>query len=152
MVEFDRLEDGRYIDSIGESRLDTLEGEIIDTWDYISDGGDRYGGEMDEIYIFGSWARGTAIPGESDLDVVIFLEGVHESQEFDVNRMWMAAEISDMAEQSLRFTEFDGYDIFIEDSYNKQAITKEKMKETREGRVEGERQVYSLTDRRYYNG
>jgi predicted nucleotidyltransferase len=143
----DREKEGEFIHELKDLVIDNIEEEVKSSVEY---GADVDRSMIDSIYIFGSWARGTAIEGESDLDIAVFFkEGVR-----DMDYTWESAMVSDSMEMGNPMVRamFEGFDVLLFDGKVKDETIQEKMTESRSGRFEGEQQVYNLTKRRYENG
>lgn len=149
MVTYDRKQDGKYITDF--DALDRLERMLQDSIDQALSDFD-VGAETDSIHVFGSWARGTAIPEQSDLDVIAFLMTNQEAR-FDANKIPISARVGDLMEMGRfskrRFDWFDGIDTFVEHARNKQTMLQSKATETRDTRPEGNTGTYNLTDREF---
>lgn len=149
MAQYDRINSGKFITDFDD--LDRLENMLLDDLESaLSDF--NIGAELDEMHVFGSWARGTAIPEESDLDVIAFVITNQEAR-FDANKISISARFGDLMEMGRfstpRFRWFDGIDTFVEHARNKQTMLQSKATETRDKRPEGQTGTYNLTERQY---
>jgi hypothetical protein len=149
MARYDRVESGKFITDF--DALDRLEDMLTDSLQRALNDFD-VGAELDEMHVFGSWARGTAIPEQSDLDVIAFVITNQEAR-FDANKIPISARFGDLMEMgrfsSSRFRWFDGIDTFVEHARNKQTMLQSKATETRDDRPEGQTGTYNLTERNY---
>lgn len=149
MADYDRVNSGKRITDF--DALDRLERMLQDAVEQALSDFD-VGAEIDSIHIFGSWARGTAIPKQSDLDVITFLITNQEAR-FDANKIPISARVGDLMEMGRfskqRFNWFGGIDTFVEHTRNKQTMLQSKATESRDDRPEGDTGTYNLTKRQY---
>jgi len=149
MVQYDRINSGKFITDFND--LDRLEQILLDgLQSSLNDF--NINAEPDEIHVFGSWARGTAIPKQSDLDVIVFVTTDQEAR-FDANKIPISARFGNLIEADhflkTRFDWFNGIDAFTEHARNKKTVLQSKATESRDDRPEGKRGTYNLTKRQY---
>jgi predicted nucleotidyltransferase len=151
MVEFTRrIDEGKSITEQTSERLTELHEKIQAAQEFAQDGLGLDVGRP-TVYVFGSWARGTALAGQSDLDVVMMYEPP-DFTEFAQGQIWLTNETREvMRERKSGWMEnlFDGYDIFSIAGRNADTKLNNKFTESRDDRPEGETRIYNLTEQRF---
>lgn len=98
-------------------RLEALEEEIRKAVNFEL-GTVDFDADIRSVMVFGSYARGTAVKGESDLDVLVEFTDITNKENFHTEKMWLVGAASNRMEQAatpLMRDWFNGYDIlFIE--------------------------------------
>lgn len=152
MVKFKRRkEDGKIITDLAERTLDEILETVVDVQtDVQVDRGVSIGKPV--VYVFGSWARGTAIPQESDLDLAL-LYHPQDWGEFKRAQLWITNSIRKglVEEETPNMAEnFEDYDLAIV-SFRNSHLLNDKFTESRDDRPEGTPQIYNLNDKRFRN-
>lgn len=133
--------------------LDLLEDEIErlykEAMDTVS-----FNGDIKNIYIFGSYARGTAVKGKSDLDVAVVLENIDFGEKkWGLENIHVAEMLTKTLDEESpqMFSEwFRGYDVltFTINEWNREKSSKSR---TSRDEIEGQTGVYNLTKREFIN-
>jgi len=152
-VSGDRAERGVGIEAI--PRLPTLRSNIVDTVEDCTADEELIG--RGPIYIVGSFARGTALPGESDLDLVVTLNPAESvdvlTPRFDAAKIRISGCLASKPDREL----FTPEQQQVVDSRDLIEVTPELLpnalegflRDTRDRRVLGDRKVYDLINDEY---
>lgn len=150
MVDFNlRKEEGKDISDLSDRARKEILDVIMEAQSQVQSSRDMEAGEPD-IYVFGSWARGTAIDGRSDIDLAL-LYFPDDFTAFKQEQMWATGDIREKMEEleTERMKRlFDGYDIALV-TFRNQHMLNDKFTESRSDRPEGTPQIYNLNDMRF---
>lgn len=127
-------------------RLEALEENIREAVNFEM-GTVDFDADIRSVIIFGSYARGTAVKGESDLDVIVEFENIDKRDNFDREKMWLVTSASNRLEQMatpLMEDWFNGYDVLFME-VGDMAMLQEKKTDDRVVGPDGHPGVYDIT-------
>jgi len=149
MPEYDRIRDGKDISDLSEQIRKEILDVVIESQKLVQlERGANFGDP--DVYVFGSWARGTAIEGVSDIDLAL-LYFPQDFTEFKQEQMWATGDImEELVEQQTERMDrlFDGYDVGLFHIRNSHLLN-DKFTESRSDRPEGTPQIYNLNEMRF---